>query len=81
MIRPANQADDDAIWNIFHAVVASGDTYVFDPHMPREQALAYWLSQASIAIDPIFGPTATFTGQMVTGEVTIDTPTTLPLLG
>src|SRR5882672_3010154 len=43
MIRPANQADGDAIWNIFHAVVASGDTYVFDPRMPREQALAYWL--------------------------------------
>src|SRR5260221_13142820 len=43
MIRPANHADDDAIWSIFHAVIASGDTYVFDPHMPREQALAYWL--------------------------------------
>src|SRR5882724_2415563 len=43
MIRPASQADDDAIWNIVHAVVASGDTYVFDPRMPREQALAYWL--------------------------------------
>jgi L-amino acid N-acyltransferase YncA len=43
MIRPASQADEDAIWNIFHAVVASGDTYVFDPQTPREQALAYWL--------------------------------------
>jgi L-amino acid N-acyltransferase YncA len=43
MIRLARQADEDAIWNIFHAVVASGDTYVFDPHMPREEALAYWL--------------------------------------
>jgi hypothetical protein len=29
----------------------------------------------------IFGPKATFTGQLVTGEVTIDTPTTLPLTG
>jgi L-amino acid N-acyltransferase YncA len=40
MIRPATQAD--AIWSIFHAVVAPGDTYVFDPKMPREEALAYW---------------------------------------
>jgi hypothetical protein len=29
----------------------------------------------------IFGPKATFTGQMVAGEVTIDTPNTLPLVG
>src|SRR5258706_12289301 len=43
MIRPANQADDDPIWNIFHAVVASGDTYVYDPPSAREQALGYWL--------------------------------------
>jgi len=27
---------------IFHTVIASGDTYVFDPQMPREEALAYW---------------------------------------
>jgi L-amino acid N-acyltransferase YncA len=43
MIRLARQADEDAIWNIFHAVVASGDTYAFDPYTPREEALAYWL--------------------------------------
>jgi L-amino acid N-acyltransferase YncA len=42
MIRPATRADDDAIWRIFHAVVAPGDTYVFDPQTPREEALAYW---------------------------------------
>ena len=42
MIRPASQADEDAIWSIFHAVVAPGDTYVFDPSMSREDALAYW---------------------------------------
>ncbi len=41
-IRPANQSDADAIWEIFRAVVAPGDTYVFDPAMPREEALAYW---------------------------------------
>ncbi|MGC3988679.1 MAG: N-acetyltransferase [Chthoniobacteraceae bacterium] len=43
-IRPATAADHDAIWNIFHTVIATGDTYVFDPEMPREQALAYWFA-------------------------------------
>lgn len=42
MIRPATRADEDAIWSIFHAVVAPGDTYVFDPQTLREEALAYW---------------------------------------
>jgi L-amino acid N-acyltransferase YncA len=41
-IRPAIDADRDAIWNIFHEVVATGDTYVFDPSTSREEALAYW---------------------------------------
>ncbi len=41
-LRIANESDWDAIWEIFHAVIAPGDTYVFDPHMPREEALAYW---------------------------------------
>src|SRR4051794_15632044 len=42
ILRPANQSDEDAIWNIFHEVIASGDTYVFDPQMSRTDALAYW---------------------------------------
>jgi L-amino acid N-acyltransferase YncA len=41
-IRPATADDHEAIWTIFHAVIASGDTYVFDPQMPRGEALAYW---------------------------------------
>src|SRR6516165_8959799 len=41
-IRPALNADQDAIWTIFHEIVAEGDTYAFDPHMPDEEALAYW---------------------------------------
>ena len=45
MIRPATRADDDAIWQIFHAVVAPGDTYVFDPNISREDALAYWFQK------------------------------------
>ena len=42
IIRSATESDRDAIWNIFHEVVAGGDTYAFDPQMLREDALAYW---------------------------------------
>ena len=41
-IRIATDADHDAIWKIFHEVIAPGDTYVFDPNTSRENALAYW---------------------------------------
>jgi len=41
-IRPATDSDRDAIWNIFHEVVAAGDTYPIDPDMSREDAFAYW---------------------------------------
>jgi ribosomal protein S18 acetylase RimI-like enzyme len=41
-IRPATDADREAIWKIFHKVVVAGDTYPFDPQMSREDALAYW---------------------------------------
>ena len=41
-IRAATEADREAIWDIFHEVVAAGDTYAIDPDMSRENALAYW---------------------------------------
>ena len=41
-IHPATESDCDAIWNIFHAVIALGDTYAFDPAMSRQEALASW---------------------------------------
>jgi ribosomal protein S18 acetylase RimI-like enzyme len=41
-IRPAGDADRQAVWKIFREVVARGDTYVFDPNIPREDALGYW---------------------------------------
>jgi L-amino acid N-acyltransferase YncA len=43
-IRAATEADRDAIWNIFHEVVAAGDTYALDPNISREDALAYWFA-------------------------------------
>lgn len=44
MIRPATRRDEDGIWQIFQAVILPGDTYVFDPNMSREEALAYWFA-------------------------------------
>ena len=43
-IRVATNADRDAVWNIFHKVVAAGDTYALDPNISREDALAYWFA-------------------------------------
>ncbi|BCU78014.1 GNAT family N-acetyltransferase [Luteolibacter sp. LG18] len=43
-IRRATAADHDAVWEIFRSVIAAGDTYVFDPALPREDALAYWFA-------------------------------------
>jgi L-amino acid N-acyltransferase YncA len=42
-IRPATTDDAEAIWQIFKAVVAGGDTYVFAPDTPRQEALDYYL--------------------------------------
>lgn len=53
-IRPAEAVDHDAIWRIFHAVVAPGDTYAFAPDISREQALAAWLApgiETFVALD------------------------------
>ena len=43
-IRRALDADHDAIWEIFREVVAKGDTYTFNPSIPRAEALAYWFA-------------------------------------
>ena len=46
-IRRAADADFDAMWPIFRAIVAGGDTYAFLPDAPREEAIAYWLGPGS----------------------------------
>jgi L-amino acid N-acyltransferase YncA len=46
-IYAATEADRDAIWNIFHEVVATGDTYAVDPQICREDALAYWFQSGT----------------------------------
>lgn len=40
-VRRAVESDTDEIWTIFKAVIASGDTYAFDPEMSRADALDY----------------------------------------
>ena len=42
IVRAAGDADHDAVWHIFHAVVSTGDTYAYPPDTAREQALAWW---------------------------------------
>src|SRR5215212_5644103 len=43
-IRTATESDKPAIWKIIHAVIATGDTYIFDPETPEDEMIAYWYS-------------------------------------
>lgn len=42
-IRPATQADREAIASIILPVIRAGETYALDPAMSEAEALAYWL--------------------------------------
>jgi L-amino acid N-acyltransferase YncA len=44
MIRLANQQDYDAVWEIFHAVIQTKDTYVFNPNTPKKDLEKYWFA-------------------------------------
>ncbi|HEX2750685.1 MAG TPA: GNAT family N-acetyltransferase [Verrucomicrobiales bacterium] len=44
-IRPATEADRDAVWEIFRAVISAGDAFVFEPDTPRAEGLAYWFRE------------------------------------
>jgi L-amino acid N-acyltransferase YncA len=62
-IRPATEADRDAIWNIFREVVADGDTYALDPNISRQDALAYWFAPGThtyVAEHPAIGIAGTY---------------------
>ena len=62
-IRRAVERDRDAIWNIFHEVVAAGDTYALDPNISRDDALAYWFAPGThtyVAEEPDIGVTGTY---------------------
>lgn len=42
VIRPAAAADQDAVWAMLEPVFRAGETYVIDPAIGRDAALAYW---------------------------------------
>jgi len=46
-IREATERDRDVIWEIFHATIAPGDAFVYDPNTPREEAMAYWFANGT----------------------------------
>ena len=45
-IRPAEARDTDAIWLILEPVIRVCETYTLPQHLSREDALAYWFSEA-----------------------------------
>jgi len=44
IIRNAKDTDRSAIWPIIEAVIAGGDTYVFEPGSSEDEMLAWWFS-------------------------------------
>jgi L-amino acid N-acyltransferase YncA len=46
-LRRATDADWPAIWTIFHAVIATGDTYGYAPDMPEADARRAWMGPGS----------------------------------
>lgn len=43
LIRKAVDQDFDAIWEIFHNVVKSGDTYAYHPETTKDEAYQFWM--------------------------------------
>ena len=43
-IRKATLKDLEAIWGIFHEVIKTGDTYVFDPKTPKDDLHKHWFA-------------------------------------
>lgn len=43
-IRKTTLRDYDAVWNIFYAVIQTGDTYIFDPETPVEDLQKHWFA-------------------------------------
>lgn len=43
-IRKATEDDKSQVWEIIKAVIATGDTYVFEPDSSKEKMLDYWLA-------------------------------------
>jgi ribosomal protein S18 acetylase RimI-like enzyme len=48
-IHAATEVDRDAIWEIFHEVIAAEETYPINPEISRSDALAYWFQSGAHA--------------------------------
>lgn len=46
LIRPATDADKDAIWNIIESIIRAGETYTLPRNMDKTDAIEYWLCAA-----------------------------------
>jgi len=43
VIRTAADSDFEAVWQIFHEIIAAGDTYPFAPDTDRSEAYKLWM--------------------------------------
>ncbi len=43
LIRPAREADEDAIWAIIGPIIRAGETYALDRDMSKDEALVCWM--------------------------------------
>lgn len=53
-ISPADSADFEEIWALFHTMVKQGDTYVYAPNTSRTEAYTLWMTepeQTFVALD------------------------------
>jgi L-amino acid N-acyltransferase YncA len=41
-IEEAKDTDKDKVWDIIKAVIATGDTYTFEPDTPKKELISYW---------------------------------------
>lgn len=54
-LRPAVEADFDAMWAIFQVLVAAGDTYTFDAATTRETCHDYWFGSGVQSFVAVMG--------------------------
>jgi L-amino acid N-acyltransferase YncA len=54
-IRPATNADFDAMWDIFATHVAAGETYTFALETTREAGHAYWMGPGVTSFVAVHG--------------------------
>ena len=49
-IVPARDADWDELWPIWHSIVATADTYTYDPSTTKDEARRQWLGAPSAEV-------------------------------